>query len=262
MMEISQIVRTQLARDEVFGVVVVHGTDTLEETAFFLDITVDSDKPVVVTGSMKSSSELGFDGINNLVSSILVAEIAQVHGQGCPGRNERPNQRRQRSDQIQHAVARYVQVDGLRSAWHGRQQGSHFYRRVNYSKKRIPTSTFEPSVYLLKAFAGMDGDLVDFLVEQKNAKGLVLEAMGRGNIPPAMIDSVQRALSKGVPIVICSRCPSGRVPDTYGYPGGGKHLANLGCIFAPEFERAKSPHPIDAGADAIRRRQIPQKVFE
>jgi L-asparaginase len=240
MMEISQIVRTQLARDEVFGVVVVHGTDTLEETAFFLDITVDSDKPVVVTGSMKSSSELGFDGINNLVSSILVAKTPKSMGKGVLV---------VMNDQINAASevtkSNTLSLDTFKSMDFGPlgmvdNKEVIFYRRVNYSKKRIPTSTFESAVYLLKVFAGMDGDLIDFLVEQKNAKGLVVEALGRGNVPPAMIPSLQKAIAQGVPVVVCSRCPSGRVLDTYGYPGGGKHLANLGCIFAPNLNGQKA----------------------
>jgi L-asparaginase len=82
MLELSSIIKSLFLRDDMDGAVVVHGTDTLEETAFFLDLTVDSPKPIVVTGSMKSSSELGFDGINNLVSSILVAQSPKSRNKG------------------------------------------------------------------------------------------------------------------------------------------------------------------------------------
>jgi L-asparaginase len=240
MMEISVIVRTNLQRDDVYGVVVVHGTDTLEETAFFLDIVVDSDKPIVVTGSMKSSSELGFDGINNLVSSILVAKSPKSMGRGVLV---------VMNDQINAASevtkSNTLSLDTFKSMDYGPlgmvdNKEVIFYRRVNYAKKRIPTTVMESRVYLLKVVAGMDGSLIDFLVDHKDAKGIVLEALGRGNVPPAMVEAIARAIAQNIPVVVCSRCPSGRVLDTYGYVGGGKHLANLGCVFAPNINGQKA----------------------
>jgi L-asparaginase len=82
MMDIATIIRDTIKQHQPKGFVIVHGTDTLEETAFFLDTVVDTDVPIVVTGSMKSSSELGFDGINNLTSSILVARSTKSRGRG------------------------------------------------------------------------------------------------------------------------------------------------------------------------------------
>lgn len=240
MMEISTIVQTNLLRDDVYGVVVVHGTDTLEETAFFLDIVVDTEKPIVVTGSMKSSSELGFDGINNLVSSILVAKSPKSLGRGVLI---------VMNDQINAASevtkSNTLSLDTFKSLDYGPlgmvdNKEVIFYRRVNYAKKRIVTSSFESNVHLIKVVAGMDGSVLDFLVDQKGAKGIVLEALGRGNVPPQMIAAIENAISKGVPVVVVSRCPTGRVLDTYGYAGGGKHLANLGCVFAPNINGQKA----------------------
>lgn len=240
MMEISNIVRDNLLRDDVSGVVVVHGTDTLEETAFFLDIVVDTDKPIVVTGSMKSSSELGFDGINNLVSSILVAKSPKSLGRGVLV---------VMNDQINAASevtkSNTLSLDTFKSMDYGPlgmvdNKEVIFYRRVNYAKKRIPTTVMERNVHLLKVVAGMDGTMIDFLVDQKGAKGIVLEALGRGNVPPAMVEAIVKTIAQGVPVVVCSRCPSGRVLDTYGYVGGGKHLSNLGCVFAPNINGQKA----------------------
>ena len=82
MLEIAQLIKAIIKDNDPTGFVVVHGTDTLEETAFFLDTIIDTEIPIVVTGSMKSSSELGFDGINNLTSSILVARATKSRGRG------------------------------------------------------------------------------------------------------------------------------------------------------------------------------------
>ena len=94
-------------------------------------------------------------------------------------------------------------------------------------------------VYLLKAYAGSNSDLINYLIS-KNAKGIVIEALGRGNLPPSMIDGIKLAIELNIFIVICSRCPSGRVLDTYGYIGGGKHLTELGCILAPSLNGQKA----------------------
>ena len=72
------------------------------------------------------------------------------------------------------------------------------------------------------------------------AHGIVIEALGRGNLPPAMMDGIKRAIDKHVPVIICSRCPSGRVLDSYGYLGGGKYLTELGCILAPSLNGQKA----------------------
>lgn len=240
MLSLANFITGFLIRDDVAGVVVVHGTDTLEETAFFLDIIVDSPKPIVVTGSMKSSSELGFDGINNLVSSILVAKSPKSVGKGCLV---------VLNDQINAASevtkTNTLSLDTFKSIDYGPlgivdNKEVIYYRTVNYSKKHVNASTFVDRVHLLKVYAGMDSTLVDICIDQLHSEGIVLEALGRGNVPPPMLPGIKRAIAKNIPVVICSRCPSGRVLDTYGYIGGGKHLTDLGCILAPNLNGQKA----------------------
>jgi len=240
MLELSSIIQKLLDREDIDGAVVVHGTDTLEETAFFLDLVVHSPKPVVVTGSMKSSSELGFDGINNLVSSILVAQSPKSHHKGSLV---------VMNDQINAASevtkTNTLTLDTFKSMDFGPlgivdNMEVIFYRTVNYSKKHITTETIETNVHLLKVASGMDSTLVNFLVNDLHAKGIVLEALGRGNVPPMMLDGIKNALSHKIPVIVCSRCPSGRVLDTYGYVGGGKHLTDLGCLLAPSLNGQKA----------------------
>jgi len=88
----------------------------------------------------------------------------------------------------------------------------------------------EEKVGLIKSVPGMESDIIDFYIDS-NYKGIVIEALGRGNLPPAMVPGIKKAIGKNIPVVMVSRCPTGRVLDTYGYEGGGKHLRELGVIF-------------------------------
>lgn len=240
MLELSSILKNLFLREDIDGAVVVHGTDTLEETAFFLDLTVASPKPIVVTGSMKSSSELGFDGINNLVSSILVAKSPKSRNKGTLV---------VMNDQINAASevtkTNTLTLDTFKSMDFGPlgivdNKEVIFHRTVNYSQKHLEGSTIVPGVHLIKVCSGMDSTVLRYLVEHLHAQGIVLEALGRGNVPPMMLEGIETALKHDVPVIVCSRCPSGRVLDTYGYVGGGKHLTNLGCILAPTLNGQKA----------------------
>ncbi len=240
MLELSLRIRTLMNDDQVSGAIVVHGTDTLEETAFFLDTVLDTDKPVVVTGSMKSSSELGYDGINNLVSSILVCLSPDALNKGVLV---------VMNDQINAASevtkTNTLSLDTFKSLDYGPIGivDSHqviFYRSVNYLRRKLPTDVIEANVSLLKVVSGMDSQLLRYAIHSLNVKGIVLEALGRGNVPPQMIEGIQEALNLGLPVVITSRCPSGRVLDTYGYEGGGRHLTHIGCMIAPNLNGQKA----------------------
>ncbi len=240
MLEISKMIRHLTSRHDVTGVVVVHGTDTLEETAFFLDVVLETKKPVVVTGSMKSSSELGFDGINNLVSSILVCLSPDASDKGVLV---------VLNDQINAASevtkTNTLSLDTFKSLDYGPLGivDNHqviFYRSVNYVRMPLPVDHLVEDVFLVKAYSGNDSRVLNLLVDGLNANGIVIEALGRGNVTPMMLDGIKRALERKIPVVITSRCPSGRVVDTYGYPGGGKDLSMMGCIFATNLNGQKA----------------------
>ncbi len=240
MLALSRLIKDYLKRDDVLGVVVVHGTDTLEETAFFLDVIIDSPKPVVVTGSMKSSSELGYDGINNLVSSILVAKSPKSLNKGTlVVMNDSINAASEVSK------TNTLSLDTFKSLDYGPlgivdSKEVIFYRTVNYVKKHVDTDSIENAVHLLKVYSGMDSSMLKFLINEMHSKGIVLDALGRGNVPPSMLEGIDLALKHNIPVIICSRCPSGRVFDTYGYVGGGKDLTNRGCILAPNLNGQKA----------------------
>lgn len=238
MMELSNYVKSFLAREDVDGVVVTHGTDSLEETAYFLQLTINSDKPVVVTGSMRNSSELGYDGPANLAASICTATSEASKGRGvivCL------NNELNCASEVTKAHSMHLNT--FQSPEFGPigivdSNEVRFYRD-SLTREYIATDKIENDVQLVKACAGMDGMLIDYCVE-KGVKGIVVEAMGRGNLPPKMADAVKRAIEKGVAIVLVSRCFKGRVLDSYGYEGGGKQLRDMGVIFGESMPGQKA----------------------
>jgi len=240
MLEISKIIKEHIKNDNPTGFVIVHGTDTLEETAFFLDTIIDTEIPIIVTGSMKSSSELGYDGINNLVSSILVARSNKSRARGVLV---------VMNDQINAASevtkTNTLSLDTFKSLDYGPVGivDNHeviYHRNINYRRNKIVSvDSINHRVDLIKAYAGSDSTLINYLIDI-GCKGIVIEALGRGNLPPTMIPGIKRAIKKDIPVVICSRCPSGRVLDSYGYLGGGKYLTNIGCILAPSLNGQKA----------------------
>jgi L-asparaginase len=239
MLEMTKLIQRLIEFEDPIGFVIIHGTDTLEETAFFIDSCIDTNIPIVVTGSMKSSSELGFDGINNLVSSILVAKSTKSHGRGVLV---------VMNDQINAASevtkSNTLSLDTFKSLDYGPlgivdNKEVLFHRNVTSQRNKLKVTDIEPNVYLLKSYSGSDSLLIDYLIEQ-NAKGIVIEALGRGNLPPLMIPGIEKALKLGVPVIITSRCPSGRTLDSYGYIGGGKYLTEMGCIMATSLNGQKA----------------------
>ena len=239
MLEISRLIKRIIRECNPLGFIVIHGTDTLEETAFFLDTAIETDLPIVLTGSMKSSSDLGFDGVNNLVSSILVVRAPQSKGRGVLV---------VMNDQINAASevtkSNTLSLDTFKSLDYGPvgivdNKEVLYHRLVTIVRNKIEIDGLTDHVHLIKACAGQDSLMMNYLIEQ-GANGFVIEALGRGNVPPKMIDGIQRAMDLNIPVVIASRCPSGRTLDSYGYVGGGKFLTDMGCIMSTSINGQKA----------------------
>lgn len=228
-----------LDREDIAGVTVIHGTDVLEETAFYLNSVVDSDKPIVLTGSMKNASELGYDGLTNLVSSIKVCLSPDSVGKGTlVVMNDTIN------SAFEVTKTHTMSLDTFKSIEFGPlgfidHSEVIYYRNITHFKKFNLKNRVNSSTYLIKAYAGMDGSFIEYLIERE-ARGIVIEALGRGNLPPTMLDALDTALSVGIYVVIVSRCFTGRVLDTYAYEGGGRDLTNRGCILGGSLNGQKA----------------------
>ena len=221
---LRQTIAERLARPDVDGVVVTHGTDSLEETAYLIARSVGSDKPVVFTGAMRNASDLGWDGPANLIDAVRVATSPDAMGYGTMV---------VMGSRVYSALdvtkAHTHLLDAFESPGLGPigviDDGDVIFRRALLA----PAEPATP-VDIVGVWAGADSRLID--ASRRDARGVVVAAMGRGNVPPAMVPGIQRFLDDGKPVVIASRALRGRVGITYGYPGGGKRLHEMGAIFA------------------------------
>ncbi|EOH99567.1 L-asparaginase, type II [Enterococcus haemoperoxidus ATCC BAA-382] len=216
--------------EEIDGVVITHGTDTLEETAYFLDITLENKIPVVLTGAMRSSNEIGTDGLYNFISAVWTACSDESFGKGVLV---------VMNDEIH--TARYVtkthttNVATFRTPTFG-PIGMIAKERTFFASEVRPQEICDieevtGEVYVIKAYAGMDGSLFD-LVDNDKTDGIVIEALGAGNLPPETLPSLERLLARNIPIVLVSRCSNGIAEDIYDYEGGGVNLKKMGIVFS------------------------------
>lgn len=238
MLELSKYIKKLVDRDDIAGVVVTHGTDTLEETAYFLDLTLDTEKPVVVTGAMRNGSELGYDGPANLSASICTVISDESRNRGvlvCMNG--------ELNSAAEVTKANSMALNAFRTPNFGPigivDDNKVLFYRESLDKQYLDIDKVDSKVTLIKCTAGMDSTLIDYCID-RNADGIVIEAFGRGNIPPYMVDSVKRAIDKDIAVVVVSRCFEGRVCDSYGYHGGGKELRDLGVIFGDTLPGQKA----------------------
>jgi len=238
MMDLKNSISDLVNRDDITGVVVTHGTDSLEETAYFLSLTLYTQKPVVVVGAMRNSSELGYDGPSNLAAAVctVIADEAQNKGVLVVMNNE---------VNLASEVTKTntLTLDTFKSITYGPlgiiDDNKLILHRDIVRKQHIHTHRVECHVDLIKVVVGMDSKFLKFSIDS-GAKGIIIEAMGRGNIPPTMLDGIRYAKENNIPIVIVSRCHSGRVLDTYGYEGSGRDLVELGCILGGNLPGQKA----------------------
>jgi L-asparaginase len=209
------------------GIVVTHGTDVLEETAYLLARTLDPAVPVVVTGAMRTSSDAGWDGPRNLVDAARVAASGESRGRGAmvvfAGKIF-----------AAHEAVKVHTVDpDAFDAPHGAPLGSVGDRGVAFTRTAVSPPQLAPThlnarVALIPAVVGDDGTMLD--LARPHHDGCVLIAFGSGNSPPGVVPAVRRWLLAGKPVVLASRCPFGEVAPLYAFEGGGARLVEMGAI--------------------------------
>ncbi|CAN5799369.1 asparaginase [soil metagenome] len=212
------------------GIVLTHGTDTIEETAYLLDRSLPATLPVTITGAMRNSSELSWDGPANLMAAVQVAASPEARRRGAMVVID------DRIVQGAEVVKTHTEEAGtFRSPNWGPlgivDKGSVLFYRESRRKPTLAPAEPATPVDLVKIVAGADSRLIEASL-QSGAAGIVLEALGRGNVPPAVLPGVERWTRAGRPVVVTSRSLRGRVLDTYAYLGGGHELREMGVIFA------------------------------
>ncbi len=225
------------------GIVVTHGTDSMEECAYFLDLVSNTDGPIVFTGSMHPSTDAAWDGGRNLVDALAVAASEEFRGVGTVvvmnglvhAANEVTKMHTMRTDTFHSADFGPLGTVSTLALDEPRRN------RNPRNRTHIPLSEDAelPYVELLLTYSGMDDSL--FIAALKaGARGIVIEAMGQGNVPPGVVNGISRAREMEIPVVITSRCLSGPVRPYYAYEGAGRELEKLGCIFAPYLTGPKA----------------------
>lgn len=216
--------------DAYDGFVITHGTDTLEETAYFLKLTLPIDKPVILTGSMRPANELGSDALSNLKSAIRIA-ISNIPAL-CDVFVVM-------NDEIHHpsyVTKTHTSNIGTFQSFASGPVGMVTKEKISLFQQPLPEPKYNLSqltkeVILLKSYTGMRPDLLDSL-SQTSIHGLVLEAFGQGNVPPTIVESLKNLIEKNIPVLLVSRCFQGFVEGNYDYLGGGKQLKDMGVLFS------------------------------
>ena len=220
------------------GVVITHGTDTLEETAYCLDTMEIPRIPIVLTGAMRSSNELGSDGVYNYLSALRVASDDKATDKGVLV---------VMNDEI-HA-AKYVtkthttNVSTFQTPTHG-PLGLIMKQEILYFKTAEPRVRFdldriEGLVPIITVYAGMTDELLDML-DWNKVDGLIIQAFGAGNIPKETAQKLESLLHKGIPVALVSRCFNGIAEPVYAYQGGGVQLQKAGVLFVKELNAQKA----------------------
>jgi L-asparaginase len=226
-----------LADSKVDAVVLTHGTDTLEETAFLLDLTLGGSKPVVFCGAMRTVSEPGWDGPANLMTAVRTAVHPDAGGRG-----------------VLVAVGEQIHAAAEATKWHTQSLGSFrsprgplgildrgqvVFHRPPFRSPALAAKRLVTDVDLHVMAAGVDDALLRASLA-RGARGLVVQATGCGNVPPAAVPGLKAALATHVPVVLVSRCAEGRVAPAYGYEGGGQQLLEMGVILGQDLPGAKA----------------------
>ncbi|MEG9499645.1 asparaginase [Mannheimia indoligenes] len=225
--------------ENIDGIVITHGTDTLEETSYFLDLALNVNVPIAITGAMRSSNELGADGLINLQSAILVALNEESRNKGVLV---------VMNDEIHNAKfvtkTHTTNVATFQTPTFGpcglvTKESVIFFQKLTAYERFSINQLTKTNIQLLKAYAGMDSFLLEKLAESR-CDGVVIEALGAGNLPPSCLNGVAALVKANIPVVIVSRAFNGITQDVYDYVGGGKQLKQQGIIFTKGLSGQKA----------------------
>jgi L-asparaginase len=230
-----------LAKPEIVGIVVTHGTDTLEETAYFLDLTTASVKPVILVGAQRPASDWDADGPRNLLDAIRVAIAPEAASKGVMV---------VMNGQI--SAARDVtktntnRVETFRGPEFG-QLGVADAEKVRFYRAPLRRQTFAVDrrtqlgrVDIVTSYAGADGLVIRALLRDDALQGLVVAGTGLGDVSGSMFDAIQQARERGIPVVVSTRVPTGRVFPLSAGKGSALTLRRIGCVLADDLSPQKA----------------------
>jgi L-asparaginase len=249
-LDIGTIIAAAAARPDVDGVVVVQGTDVLEETAYAWDLLHRGETPVVVVGAMRNAGDPDYDGPRNVRDAVRVAADARLRGVGVvvvmAGLILA-------ADAVTKTDSQALDTfQALDSGALGRVDRDRVVlEQERGSRAVLPSAPGQAAapVVLLTAVVATDGDLVRAALEG-GAAGIVIEATGSGNTDPDLLAAATEAMARGVPVALTTRCASGPVGPFYGFPGGGRSWQEAGAIMAGRLSGPKARVALALGIGA------------
>ncbi len=234
-LEVGAILADRLAQPEIDGAVVVQGTDTIDETAFAWDLLPLGAKPVVVVGAMRSASQEAYDGPENLRNAVTVAASADASDLGVmvamAGEIHAADDVRKTHTHA-HATFQSPNAGRLGLVAGGRVVLAR--RRTPVRLPRTPESAALPVPILQVA---LDAPPIP---PMGDPAGVVVAAAGGGNTPLAHLDLARTLIERGIPVVLTTRCPSGRPLPGYGFPGGSSQWWEAGALFSGTLDTLKA----------------------
>lgn len=237
--QLHSLVQALLRREDIDGVVVSHGTATLEETAWFLDLTLPGEKPVVVTGAQRNASMPDSDGPRNLQHAFMICAERGACGQGVlVALNGRINAARDATKMHTSDVETFQSGDSgyLGAVVDGRVR----FHRAPVRRLSMPLVTSElPLVEIVSMYAGATGSLVR-AAAGTGARGIVVQAVGGGHVSAPMRDAIVWALGHGIKVVVATRVPRGGTRAGYGFDGSSQELVDSGAVLAGDLSAWKA----------------------
>jgi len=215
MLKLAKRINELMKQSDVDGILVTHGTDTMEETAFFLNLAVKGDKPVVMVGSMRPSTAVSADGPLNLYNAVGVAVDPNAKGRGVlvvmnDWIHAAHSLTKTSTTAIQTFMSPLRGVVGVASYGKNDFYNTPQWKHTSGSEFDVTTVTTLPRVDILMAYADMPADAIDASVAN-GAKGIVIAGVGNGNMTKASLDAAAQAVKKGVIVVRSSRVATGTV---------------------------------------------------
>lgn len=259
-LDLSHRIESVLLGPDVDGVVITYGADTLEETAYLLDLTLKAHKPVVFTSSMRAATSPGYDGVINLANAIRVAVTPEVRDLGvlvvCGDEMFAASEMQQVHSQLLNAF----QAPG--SGPLGRIEPQRIWlTHRTLQRQHIPCARLEELVDLIRLTQGADDRLLRHSIEDGVA-GIVIETFGSGRVPPWWLPAISDAIARRTVVAVTTRCAAGSLGDTHGYVGAYHDLQRIGVLLVNNLNGLKARIKLMVALGAARNQRELRKWFQ
>jgi L-asparaginase len=246
--EIAGEIRRWQADPSIDGVVVVQGTDVLEETAFLWDLVLDGEAPVIVTGAMRAASDPNDDGPENLRNAVRCATSPELRGAGVQvvlDGTINPADAVTKTHSAALDTFQCLDIGPLGRVVEGRV----VVERARGPRRHVATDRAVDGVALLIAHVAMDGSLVDAAAALR-PPAIVVEGTGTGNTAASVVEAASRAIGQRIVVALATRCPSGAASEAYAFRGGGATWARAGALLTGHLSGPKARIAVAAGLGA------------